>query len=250
MEKYMSNFNGQTVIVTGGTRGIGKGIVESFLKEGASVIATYARNDQAANLFKEEMIQFGEKLTLKKFDVSKITEVESFFNEIESAEKTIEILVNNSGIRQDNLTASMTEGQWDMVMNVNLKGTFNMSQKAVLHMMKNRYGRIINISSIGGVLGLPGQANYAASKAGQIALSKVLSKEVAKRKITVNNIAPGFIETELIADLPEEQVKEYKKSVPMKRFGTVEEVASAVKFLASKEASYITGTTIEISGGL
>jgi len=235
----MSNFNGQTVIVTGGTRGIGKGIVESFLKEGASVIATYARNDQAANLFKEEMIQFGEKLTLKKFDVSKITEVESFFNEIESAEKTIEILVNNSGIRQDNLTASMTEGQWDMVMNVNLKGTFNMSQKAVLHMMKNRYGRIINISSIGGVLGLPGQA-----------MSKVLSKEVAKRKITVNNIAPGFIETELIADLPEEQVKEYKKSVPMKRFGTVEEVASAVKFLASKEASYITGTTIEISGGL
>lgn len=246
----MSNFNGQTVIVTGGTRGIGRGIVESFLKEGANVIATYARNDQAANLFKEQMVQYGDKLTLKKFDVSKISEVESFFNELEASEQSVEILVNNSGIRQDNLTASMTDSQWDMVMDINLKGTFNMSKIAVLHMMKNRYGRIVNISSIGGALGLPGQANYAASKAGQIALSKVLSKEVAKRKITVNNIAPGFIETELIADLPEEQIKEYKKTVPMKRFGTVEEVASAVKFLASKEASYITGTTIEISGGL
>jgi 3-oxoacyl-[acyl-carrier protein] reductase len=246
----MSKFENQTVIVTGGTRGIGRGITESFLKEGATVIATYARNDEAANLFKEEMIQFGNKLILKKFDVSKSLECENFFKEIENEVSSIEILVNNSGIRQDNLTASMTEDQWDQVIDINLKGSFNMSQKAVLHMMKNRYGRIINISSIGGALGLPGQANYAASKAGQIAISKVLSKEVAKRKITVNNIAPGFIETELIADLPADQIKEYKQSVPMKRFGTVVEVASAVQFLASREASYITGTTIEVSGGI
>jgi len=246
----MPNFNGQTIIVTGGTRGIGKGITESFLKEGAKVYATYARNDQAANLFKEEMIQYGDMLILKKFDVSKIDECENFFKEIEAKNDTVEVLINNSGIRKDNLTASMTDSEWDDVININLKGTFNMSKLAVLSMMKNRYGRIINISSIGGQLGLPGQANYAASKAGQIAISKTLSKEVAKRKITVNNIAPGFIETELIADLPPEQVAEYKKQVPMKRFGTVEEVASAVKFLASKEASYITGTTIEITGGL
>lgn len=250
MSNTQNKFINQTVIVTGGTRGIGRGITESFLQEGATVIATYARNDTAANVFKEEMIQFGDKLILKKFDVSKSNECDEFFNQIESEVPSIEVLVNNSGIRQDNLTASMTEEQWDMVIDINLKGSFNMSKRAVLHMMKNRYGRIINISSIGGALGLPGQANYAASKAGQVAISKVLSKEVAKRKITVNNIAPGFIETELISDLPEDQVKEYKKSVPMKRFGTVAEVASAVQFLASKEASYITGTTIEVSGGL
>lgn len=246
----MSNFNDQRIIVTGGTRGIGRGITESFLKDGATVIATYARNDEAANRFKEEMIQYGEKLILKKFDVSKSNECQDFFNQIEAEFPSIEVLINNSGIRQDNLTASMTDDQWDSVININLKGTFNMSKFAVLHMMKNRYGRIVNISSIGGALGLPGQANYAASKAGQIAISQTLSKEVAKRKITVNNVAPGFIETELISDLPEEQVKEYKSQVPMKRFGTVSEVASAVKFLASREASYISGTTIEVSGGL
>ena len=144
----------------------------------------------------------------------------------------------------------MTNEEWDKVIDINLKGTFNMSKLAVLKMMRKRYGRIINMSSIGGMLGLQGQANYAASKAGQIALSKSLSKEVAKRNITVNNIAPGFIETDLIKDLPEEQIKDYKKQVPMKRFGTVEEVANTVLFLASKEASYITATTIEVSGGL
>jgi 3-oxoacyl-[acyl-carrier protein] reductase len=246
----MYDFNDQRVIVTGGTRGIGKGITQSFLKSGATVIATYASNDEAANRFKEEMIQYGDRLILKKFDVSKATECAAFFQDIEQTVPSIEVLVNNSGIRKDNLTASMTDEEWDRVIDINLKGTFNMSKHATLHMMRNRYGRIINISSIGGALGLPGQANYAASKAGQIAISKTLSKEVAKRKITVNNVAPGFIDTELIADLPEEQVKEYKKQVPMKRFGTVDEVAQAVMFLASREASYITGTTIEVSGGL
>lgn len=246
----MSKFKDQRVIVTGGTRGIGRGITEAFLKEGATVIATYAHNDQAAMDFKEQMGQFGDHLVLKKFDVSNILECEIIFNDLEKEFSSIQVLVNNSGIRKDNLLASMTSEQWDDVLNINLKGTFNMSKYAVLHMMKNRYGRIINISSIGGALGLPGQANYAASKAGQIALSKSLSKEVAKRKITVNNVAPGFIETELLNDLSEEMVKEYKNQVPMKRFGTVDEVASVVKFLASDEASYITGTTIDVSGGL
>ena len=144
----------------------------------------------------------------------------------------------------------MTEGEWDSVIDTNLKGTYNMTRFAVLQMMKNRFGRIVNMSSVGGKLGLPGQANYAASKAGQIALSLSVSKEVAKRNITINNVCPGFIETELLSDLPEEQVKEYKSQVPMKRFGKVDEVAHAVLFFASKEASYITGATLDIAGGL
>jgi 3-oxoacyl-[acyl-carrier protein] reductase len=242
----MFNFKDQTVIVTGGTRGIGAGVTKAFLTNGAKVIATYANNDEAANIFKTEMSEFKDNLTLAKFDVSKIAECEEFFETVDS----VDVLINNSGIRKDNLTASMTDSEWDLVIDINLKGTFNMSKLAVLKMMRKRYGRIVNMSSIGGMLGLQGQANYAASKAGQIALSKSLSKEVAKRNITVNNVAPGFIETDLIKDLPEEQVKEYKKSVPMKRFGQVEEVANTVLFLASKEASYITATTIEVSGGL
>lgn len=246
----MLNFKDQNIIVTGGTRGIGAGITLSFLNAGAKVIATYAHNDTAAMNFKEEHAQYGNNLIIKKFDVTKHSEVESFFNELDNEVETIHVLVNNSGIRKDQLTATMSENEWDAVLNTNLKGSFFMSQQAVLRMMKNRYGRIINISSIGGVLGLAGQANYAASKAGQIALSKVLAKEVAKRKITVNNVAPGFIETELIADLSDEQVKEYKAQVPMKRFGTTAEVANAVMFLASEQASYITGTTIEVTGGL
>lgn len=246
----MQEFKEQTVIVTGGTRGIGKGIAKAFLEQGASVVATYASNDQAARDFKEELGDLGAKLVLKKFDVSSHQACESFFEEILKEVDKVDVLINNSGARADSLTAAMSEDDWDKIIDINLKGTFNMSKFATLHMMKNRYGRIVNVSSIGANLGLAGQANYAASKAGQIALSKSLSKEVAKRNITVNNIAPGFIETELIQDLPEEQVKEYKKQVPMKRFGQVEEVAHAVLFLASKKASYITGATLEISGGL
>ncbi len=241
-------FENQTVIVTGGTRGIGRGISEAFLKEGAHVIATYAGNDQAALKFKEEMNT--EKLTVKKCDVRDENAVVSFFNELETSHPKIEVLVNNSGIRKDQVTAMMTLAEWNDVINTNLTGTFLMSKHAVLKMMGNRYGRIVNMSSIGGQLGLPGQANYAASKAGQVAISKTLSKEVAKRGITVNNVLPGFIDTELLADLPEEQRKDYMKDVPMKRFGKVEEVAAAVLFLASKEASYITGASLEISGGL
>ncbi len=243
-------FENQVAIVTGGTRGIGRGITEAFLENGATVIATYASNDEKANLFKTEMNEYADKLVLKKFDVSSKEQCVLFFEEVTKQFDKIQILVNNSGIRKDNLGASMKEEEWDSVLDINLKGTFNMSQQAILHMMRNRYGRIINMSSIGGNLGLAGQANYAASKAGQIAMSKSLSKEVAKRKITINNVCPGFIETELIQDLDESLVKEYKAQVPMKRFGNVKEVAHAVMFFASTEASYITGTSIEVAGGL
>jgi 3-oxoacyl-[acyl-carrier protein] reductase len=246
----MFDFTSQHVIVTGGTRGIGAGISEEFLKSGATVVATYSGNDKAASDFKERLSLYGDKLVLKKFNVQDSGEVEVFFKEYEEKYPSLEILVNNAGIRRDQIIASMPESDWDLVMDTNLKGTFNMTRFAVLAMMKKRYGRIINMSSVGGKLGLPGQANYAASKAGQIALSLSVSKEVAKRNITINNVCPGFIETELLADLPEEQVKEYKAQVPMKRFGKVEEVAHAVKFFASRESSYITGATLDIAGGL
>lgn len=246
----MNEFNDQIVVVTGGTRGIGAGITEAFLNKGAKVVATYSGNDKAATEFKERLSSFSDKLELRKFDVKKSSEVEAFFNWLEDKHGHLEVLVNNAGIRRDQIIATMSEEDWDGVMDTNLKGTYNMTKQAVLLMMKNRYGRIVNMSSVGGKLGLPGQANYAASKAGQIALSLSVSKEVAKRNITINNVCPGFIETELISDLPEEQVKEYKSQVPMKRFGKVTEVAHAVLFFASKESSYITGTTIDVAGGL
>jgi len=246
----MSEFKDQIIVITGGTRGIGAGITEAFLEKGAHVIATYSGNDQAAGEFRERLSSFGERLETKKFDVKKTSEVENFFQWLEEKHGHLEVLVNNAGIRRDQIIASLSEEDWDGVLDTNLKGTYNMTKSAVLLMMKNRYGRIVNMSSVGGKLGLPGQSNYAASKAGQIALSLSVSKEVAKRNITINNVCPGFIETELIADLPEEQVKEYKSQVPMKRFGKVSEVAHAVLFFASKNSSYITGTTIDVAGGL
>ncbi len=244
------NFKDQNIVITGGTRGIGAGIAKGFLEKGAHVIATYAGNDERAQGFKAGLGELGERLTLRKFDVANSEAVKAFWHSMSEDFEQIHVLVNNAGIRMDGILASLDENAWDRVMDTNLKGTYLMSQGAVLNMMQKRFGRIINMSSIGGVLGLPGQSNYAASKAGQIALAKTLSKEVGKRGITVNCVLPGFIETELIADLPEEQVKEYKSQVPLKRFGKTSEVAHAVMFLASEEAAYITGSTLEVTGGL
>ncbi len=243
------NFSNQNVIITGGTRGIGAALSKAFLNAGATVIATYAGNDDRAHSFKAS-VENAEQLHLRKFDVSKKDQVDQFWSELDKEFEQIHVLVNNAGIRKDGIMASMDEQSWDDVLDVNLKGTYLMSQAAVLKMMRARFGRIINMSSIGGVLGLAGQSNYAASKAGQMALAKTLSKEVGKRGITVNCVLPGFIETELISDLPEAQVKEYKSQVALKRFGKPEEVANTVLFLASDKASYITGASIEVSGGL
>lgn len=244
----MFDFSDQVVVVTGGTRGIGAAITTQFIECGATVHATYGSNDIAANHFKESLGDRANKLHLHRFDVSNQDQCRQFFEKLSGTQ--IHVLVNNSGIRKDNLALQMSEADWDSVLNINLKGSFLMTKFAAENMLSYRYGRIINISSIGGQLGLPGQANYAASKAGQVAISKSIGKEVAKRGITINNVAPGFIDTELLHDLPEDLVKEYKKQIPMKRFGKPSEVAHAVCFLASKDASYITGSTIEISGGL
>lgn len=246
----MFDFSNQRVIVTGGTRGIGAGIAGAFLNAGATVIAVYSTNDSAANDFKNKNAQFADRLDIQKYDVSSSREVKGLFKYLDEKYPSLEVLVNNSGIRQDAVAALMTDEQWEKVLDVNLTGTFYMSREVIPRFMSGRFGRIINISSLGGDLGFPGQANYAASKAGQLAMTKSLSKEVAKKGITVNCVSPGFIDTELIGDLPEEQRKEYLKMIPLKRFGKVQEVAHAVLFLAGRDASYITGTTITVAGGL
>lgn len=246
----MDNFSSKTVIVSGATRGIGKAIAENFLHSGARVIGIYAANREAADLFYEENVHHSSSFELLKCDVSKDDEVSSLFKMVEEKYQTIEILVNNAGIRDDAVLALMGNEQWQQVIDINLTGTYMMAKQAVLLMMKNKYGRIINITSPVAHLGFPGQANYAASKAGQVALTKTLAKEVARKKITVNCVSPGFISTDFINNLSKEQLAAYKKMVPMRRFGTPQEVADAVLFLAGTRADYITGTVLEISGGL
>ena len=246
----MYDFKGQTVIVTGGTRGIGKAIAESFLKAGAKVIVTYSSNEAAAEQFKQDNSQFAENMYIRKLDVTKYEDVEELFKYVDTKYERFEVLVNNAGIRKDSVLAMMKESDWHDVMNVNLAGIFYLCKFAVRSLMRKRYGRIINIGSVMERYGFEGQANYAASKAGLSALTKSLSKEVATRGITVNCVSPGFIATELIEDLPDKLRESYLARIPLKRFGSTEEVAACVLFLASKEASYVTGSTLEVTGGL
>ncbi|HJM82634.1 MAG TPA: 3-oxoacyl-ACP reductase FabG [Nitrospinota bacterium] len=243
-------FEGQVAVVTGGTGGIGRAICESLLDNGAFVVAIYSRNDQQAMNMISENSRLGDRLKMAKVDVSNYSACEEFFNSLHEEKEKLDILVNSAGIRRDSIVGMMKEEYWRTVLDINLTGTFNMSKLAVRMMMSKRYGRIINVTSPIGRIGFAGQANYAASKAGQVAMAKSLAKEVATRKITVNCVSPGFINTGFISDLPKEQLKEFKKQVPMGRFGTTVEVASAVKFLASTEAAYITGAVLEVSGGI
>ncbi|MEA1872539.1 MAG: 3-oxoacyl-ACP reductase FabG [Chloroflexota bacterium] len=246
----MYDFKGQTAIITGGTRGIGKGIAESFLKAGARVIVTYTSNEAAAAQFGKDNSQFAESIDIRKLDVTNYEEVEKFFKYVDTNYGSFEVLVNNAGIRKDSILAMMKESDWHDVMNVNLTGIFYMCKFAVKSLMRKRYGRIINISSVMERYGFEGQANYAASKAGLSALTKSLSKEVATRGITVNCVSPGFIATELVEDIPDKLRETYLARIPLKRFGNTEEVAACVLFLASKEATYVTGSTLEVTGGL
>ncbi|MFA4945878.1 MAG: 3-oxoacyl-ACP reductase FabG [Lentisphaeria bacterium] len=245
------DFAGQTVIVTGGTRGIGRAIVLAFLHAGAAkVMATYAGNEAAAEALKLAAGEAAARLELTCFDVADYAAVEAFYKRLLDRGEKLHVLVNNAGIRRDSVLGMMSPGDWQSVIATNLNGTYNMSKFAVMLMSGERYGRIIAITSPSGKFGFAGQANYAAAKAGQAALTRSLSKEVAKRGITVNCVSPGFIETDLIADLPPEQAAEYRRGVPLQRFGRPEEVAYAVLFLASREAAYITGETLEVTGGL
>ena len=246
----MSDFSNQKVVISGATRGIGKAIATAFLEQGATVIGLYAGNRQAADNFREECLKYQDRIHLYQCDVSDYTSVENIYARIEEQFDTIDILINNAGIRRDGVLAMMTLKDWEQVIDTNLTGSYTMSKFAVQLMMKQKYGRIIFITSPMAHMGFAGQANYAASKAGQIGMMKSLSKETAKRKITVNCVSPGFIATELIDDLSEDLQKEYKKLVPLKRFGSPEDVSHAVLFLASKKAGYITGSVLEVTGGL
>jgi len=244
------DFTGQTAVVTGGTRGIGRGVATAFIEAGAVVIATYAGNESAAAAFATELGPLSERLKLERFDVSDYDAVESFYRRLEEEYETLEVLVNNAGIRRDSVVGMMPPEDWQRVVDVNLKGTFAMSKFAVHKMMQARYGRIITVTSPSGRIGFAGQANYAATKAGQVAFTRSLAREVAKRGITVNCVSPGFIDTDFIGDLPEEQRQEYRGMIPVRRFGKPADVANAVLFLAARGTAYVTGATLEVTGGL
>lgn len=246
----MGDFTGQTVLISGATRGIGKAIAEAFLHSGAYVIGIYGSNTAAAEAFTQGNSNFSERFELHPCDISDEEQITRLFAKIEEERGSLEILINNAGIRLDAVLALMASDDWNKVIDTNLTGTFLMSKQATLLMMQYKYGRIINITSPIAHLGFAGQSNYAASKAGQVAMTKSLAKEVARKKITVNCISPGFISTDFINDLPKEQLSNYKKMVPMRRFGEPQEVADAVLFLAGKKAAYITGSVLEVSGGI
>ncbi|MDI6700007.1 MAG: 3-oxoacyl-[acyl-carrier-protein] reductase [bacterium] len=242
-------FKGKNVIVTGGLRGIGKSILLGFASKGANVIV-FDLIDENLNETKSEVEKFGVSFDYFKVDVSNFSQVEKVVEEIIKKYEKIDFLVNNAGITKDNLLISMSEEEWDKVISVNLKGTFNCSKSVVKYMIKKRSGVIINISSVIGIMGNKGQANYAASKAGIIGLTKSLAKEVGSRNVRVNAIAPGFIETDMTKKLPEEVVKEYAKLIPLGRMGKPEDVANLCLFLSSDKASYITGQVIHCDGGM
>ena len=247
----MTTFAGQTALVTGATRGIGKAITLSLLQQGARVFGTYASNQSAADkLLAECGADYRERLQLHQCDAAKAAEVAVLYQYLEEHISSLDILINTAGIRRDAVLAMMADTDWQQVIDINLTGTFLMTKPAILLMMKKKYGRIITITSPVSHLGFAGQSNYAASKAGQIGLTKSLARETAKKNITVNCVSPGFIATDFIKDLGEEQLATYKKMVPMRRFGTAQEVADAVLFLASPQAGYITGAVLEITGGL
>jgi 3-oxoacyl-[acyl-carrier protein] reductase len=240
---------GHTAIITGGGRGIGKAIAESLARSGINIVVV----DVNLDIAKEAAAEL-EKLSIKsmalKADVSNSSDVRSIFEDAVKEFEKVEILVNNAGITRDGLLLRMKEEDWDAVININLKGTFLCSKEAVKVMSKQRYGRIINIASVVAFMGNPGQANYSASKAGIVGLTKTIAKEYASRGITVNAVAPGFITTAMTDALPENVKQEMLKAIPMNKFGTVEDVANAVAFFASSEAGYITGQVIHVNGGM
>jgi 3-oxoacyl-[acyl-carrier protein] reductase len=243
-------FAGDVAVVTGGTRGIGAAISRALLASGARVHAVYAANEDAARAFADACPE-RERLMLHRLDVADYAAVEAFWRDLDARETGgVQIVVNNAGIRRDAIVGTMKPDDWNRVIATNLTGSFHMSRFAVRSMLPRRYGRIVFVTSPAARFGFQGQANYAASKAGQIGLMRSLAREVAKKKITANCVSPGFIDTELIADLSDATKAEHLASIPMMRLGEAREVAYAVLCLASHSATYINGATLEVTGGL
>lgn len=244
------NLKGKTVLITGGSRGIGRAIALAFAEEGTNVIINYTSDEENAKDVIKEIEKFGVKGLAVRANISKAEEVNSMFDKIKEDFDMIDILINNAGITRDSLFIGMKEKDWDEVIEVNLKGMFLCTKAVIRKMLRQKYGRIVNISSVVGVIGNPGQANYCASKAGVIGLTKSLAREVASRNITVNAIAPGFIKTDMTDALPEDIKESVMGTIPMGRYGNPEDIANIAVFLSSGKAGYITGQIIHIDGGM
>ncbi len=240
----------RVAVVTGGSRGIGRAIALEFAARGAAVVVNYHKSPEAANEVVKQIVDAGGKAAAFHADVSDFKQAESLVKFAIESFGDLHILVNNAGITKDTLIMMMSEADWDSVINTNLKSTFNCSKAAVKHMMRKRYGRIINIASVAGQMGNAGQANYSASKGGQIAFTKSLGREVASRNITVNALAPGFVDTEILDAMSQETLESALKMVPLGRKGKPEEIAHAAAFLASDMAAYITGQVLGVDGGM
>ncbi len=246
----MKLLEGKTTLITGASRGIGKGIAEVFARNGSNVAFTFKNSKLEADKLEKKLNSFGVKSIAYKSDASNYNECDELIKNVLEEFKSIDSLINNAGITKDNLLMRMTEQDFDQVINSNLKSVFNMSKTIQRHFIGNRNGSIINVSSVVGIKGNAGQTNYAASKAGIIGFSKSMALELGSRNIRVNVIAPGFIETEMTSNLDENKINVWKKSIPLNRGGTTDDVANACVFLASDLSTYITGQVLQVDGGM
>lgn len=244
------NNNKKVALITGASRGIGRAIAECLAQDGFYVVINYRSNDKLAEEVLNKIIENGGKGEILKGDISSFSESKEIIDKIIKSQGKIDVLVNNAGITKDQLLLRMTEEEFDSVLNVNLKGTFNCIKNITRSMMKNKSGKIINITSVVGISGNIGQSNYAASKAGVIGLTKSVAKEFASRGIQVNAVAPGFIETDMTDVIPENIKEEIISKIPLNKLGKPEDIANAVSFLASDKANYITGQVITVDGGM